>query len=191
MPPESNLKHKPFAALRNAVAVPASTTTKPASVPIEKSSLGRVVVREEYDETERTIVTRVIGLPRDQASILGKKWRDRLGKTVAIEGRDLLLMSDEYERIATWIREAGANEVVIVKRTIPKDLSRIGVTGGTERAQIRRGLNVAIVLKADQDTGKLTEGVVQDILTSSPHHPRGIKVRLESGEVGRVQRILA
>jgi uncharacterized repeat protein (TIGR03833 family) len=59
------------------------------------------------------------------------------------------------------------------------------------RAQIRRGLRVAIVMKADQDSGALTEGVVQDILTSSPTHPRGIKVRLESGEVGRVRRILS
>lgn len=46
---------------------------------------------------------------------------------------------------------------------------------------------MAIVLKKDQPTGKLTEGVVKDILTSSPTHPHGIKVRLESGEVGRVQ----
>jgi len=46
---------------------------------------------------------------------------------------------------------------------------------------------VAIVLKEDQRTGRLTEGVVRDILTNSPHHPHGIKVRLESGEVGRVK----
>jgi uncharacterized repeat protein (TIGR03833 family) len=48
---------------------------------------------------------------------------------------------------------------------------------------------VAIVLKKDQPTGKLTEGVVRDILTSSPTHPHGIKVRLETGDVGRVQHI--
>jgi uncharacterized repeat protein (TIGR03833 family) len=57
------------------------------------------------------------------------------------------------------------------------------------RADIRPGLRVAIVLKQDQRTGRLTEGVVRDILTSSPHHPHGIKVRLESGEVGRVQTV--
>ncbi len=55
------------------------------------------------------------------------------------------------------------------------------------RGNIFPGLRVAIVLKKDQPTGKLTEGVVKDILTSSPTHPHGIKVRLESGEVGRVQ----
>lgn len=60
---------------------------------------------------------------------------------------------------------------------------------GTRRADIRAGLKVAIVLKADQRTGKLTEGIVKDILTSSPTHPHGIKVRLESGAVGRVKKI--
>jgi len=60
---------------------------------------------------------------------------------------------------------------------------------GTSRSAIRAGLRVAIVLKEDQRTGKRTEGVVQDILTNSPNHPHGIKVRLESGLVGRVQEI--
>jgi len=58
---------------------------------------------------------------------------------------------------------------------------------GTNRDNIKPGLSVAIVQKQDQRTGKLTEGVVADILTNSPNHPHGIKVRLETGEVGRVQ----
>ena len=58
------------------------------------------------------------------------------------------------------------------------------------RAQLKPGLRVRIVLKQDQPTGKLTEGIVKDILTSSPTHPHGIKVRLMSGEVGRVKRWL-
>ncbi len=61
---------------------------------------------------------------------------------------------------------------------------------GTERADIKQGLKVAIVLKKDQRSGKLTRGIVQDILTNSSTHPHGIKVRLESGEVGRVKEIL-
>lgn len=61
---------------------------------------------------------------------------------------------------------------------------------GTNRENIYPGLHVAIVLKQDQRTGKLTEGIVQDILTNSPTHPHGIKVRLQTGEVGRVQQIL-
>jgi uncharacterized repeat protein (TIGR03833 family) len=61
---------------------------------------------------------------------------------------------------------------------------------GTARAQIAPGMTVLIVLKQDQPTGKLTKGIVKDILTKSPTHPHGIKVRLESGQVGRVQQIL-
>jgi uncharacterized repeat protein (TIGR03833 family) len=59
----------------------------------------------------------------------------------------------------------------------------------TERKNIKPGLRVSIVLKTDQGTGKLTGGIVQDILTNSPTHPHGIKVRLVSGQVGRVKEI--
>jgi uncharacterized repeat protein (TIGR03833 family) len=65
------------------------------------------------------------------------------------------------------------------------------VSSGTNRADIRAGLRVAIVLKKDQRTGTLTEGVVRDILTKSAYHSRGIKVRLADGQIGRVQQILA
>ena len=61
---------------------------------------------------------------------------------------------------------------------------------GTIRANIKPGMAVLIVLKKDQPTGKLTRGVVKDILTKSPTHPHGIKVRLQSGEVGRVKEIV-
>jgi len=61
---------------------------------------------------------------------------------------------------------------------------------GKKRSNIRAGLHVSIVLKKDQRSGKRTEGIVKDILTNSPTHPHGIKVRLTSGEVGRVQEIL-
>jgi len=62
---------------------------------------------------------------------------------------------------------------------------------GTERANIRPGSYVSIVMKEDQRTGKLTEGVVEAILTNSPIHTHGIKVRLETGQVGRVKKIAA
>ena len=61
---------------------------------------------------------------------------------------------------------------------------------GTKRSNIRPGLLVRIVLKQDQRRGKLTEGIVKDILTKSPTHPHGIKVRLQSGQVGRVKEII-
>ena len=60
---------------------------------------------------------------------------------------------------------------------------------GRERKNVQSGKRVTIVLKADQRTGKLTEGIVRDILTNSPTHPHGIKVRLISGEVGRVKEV--
>ncbi len=63
--------------------------------------------------------------------------------------------------------------------------------GGTEHVNIKPGLRVSIVSKIDQRSGKLTEGIVKDILTNSPIHPHGIKVRLENGQVGRVQEIKA
>ncbi|WP_394582636.1 YwbE family protein [Cytobacillus firmus] len=61
---------------------------------------------------------------------------------------------------------------------------------GQNRAAIAPGLKVKIVLKKDQRTGALTEGIVKDILTKSPSHPHGIKVRLEDGQVGRVKQIM-
>jgi uncharacterized repeat protein (TIGR03833 family) len=59
-----------------------------------------------------------------------------------------------------------------------------------ERKNIRPGMQVAIVLKQDQQTGKQTVGIVKDLLTNSPNHPHGIKVRLTDGQVGRVQNLI-
>jgi uncharacterized repeat protein (TIGR03833 family) len=63
------------------------------------------------------------------------------------------------------------------------------MNNGKKRADISPGRKVSIVLKQDQRTGKLTQGVVRDILTKSATHPHGIKVRLENGQVGRVKAI--
>jgi uncharacterized repeat protein (TIGR03833 family) len=61
---------------------------------------------------------------------------------------------------------------------------------GQTRTNIKPGTTVLIVLKQDQSTGKLTKGIVKDILTKSPNHPHGIKVRLMDGQVGRVKEIV-
>lgn len=61
---------------------------------------------------------------------------------------------------------------------------------GTIRSNIKAGLRVNIVLKKDQRSGQLTEGIVKDLLTKSPNHHHGIKVRLEDGQVGRVKDLL-
>lgn len=64
------------------------------------------------------------------------------------------------------------------------------MSSGQKRADIKYGLDVGVVLKEDQATGRLTYGKVQKILTNSPTHPHGIKVRLNTGEVGRVKEIV-
>ncbi len=61
---------------------------------------------------------------------------------------------------------------------------------GQIRSNIKPGMTVLIVLKQDQRTGKLTKGIVKDLLTKSPNHPHGIKVRLMDGQVGRVKEIV-
>lgn len=61
---------------------------------------------------------------------------------------------------------------------------------GTKRNTIKIGMEVQIVLKQNQRSGELTHGYVKDILTKAPHHPHGIKVRLEDGQVGRVKEII-
>ena len=63
--------------------------------------------------------------------------------------------------------------------------------GSIPRNQIKIGQRVRIVLKQDQRTGNLTEGIVKDLLTKSSTHPHGIKVRLEDGQVGRVKEIVS
>jgi uncharacterized repeat protein (TIGR03833 family) len=68
---------------------------------------------------------------------------------------------------------------------------KVWTMDGKRRADIRPGLRVKILLKQDQRTENMTEGTVAEILTNSSAHPHGIKVRLESGAVGRVQLILS
>ncbi|ANU18185.1 hypothetical protein BBI11_14540 [Planococcus maritimus] len=62
---------------------------------------------------------------------------------------------------------------------------------GKKRSDVKPGLEVNVILKKDQRTGKKTQGVVKDLLTNSATHPHGIKVRLEDGQVGRVCEILS
>jgi uncharacterized repeat protein (TIGR03833 family) len=68
--------------------------------------------------------------------------------------------------------------------------NRIFLMSEIKRTNLKTGMQVRVVMKEDQRTGKLIEGIVKDILTKSPRHPHGIKVRLETGEVGRVKEIL-
>jgi uncharacterized repeat protein (TIGR03833 family) len=185
VPVDPSLKHRPFASLQGREAPNLPRQAPPPSLaPV--TPLGRLFTREEPGDGGVGRV-RVIGAPPGLQETLGKRLRSALGCTVWIEGKDLLVDA-ALEPVAAWLRGQGATEVVVVRRPVAP--APAGVVGGTRRSEIRRGLRVAIVTKADQPTGALTEGVVRDLLTSSAEHPRGIKVRLESGEVGRVRRIL-
>jgi uncharacterized repeat protein (TIGR03833 family) len=69
-------------------------------------------------------------------------------------------------------------------------LSKVTLMNGNNRSNIKPGVHVKVVQKQDQFSGKLSDGIVKDILTKSASHPNGIKVRLQNGIVGRVKEIL-
>jgi uncharacterized repeat protein (TIGR03833 family) len=89
------------------------------------------------------------------------------------------------------MRRSGEVEAQRRRWTFYEIIKESGIMNASNRGDIRPGLRVLIVLKQDQRSGKLTEGTVKDILTKSPTHPHGIKVRLESGEVGRVKKVMS
>jgi uncharacterized repeat protein (TIGR03833 family) len=76
------------------------------------------------------------------------------------------------------------NVLIYITPNLPSAMSN-----GTIRSNIKEGMNVGIVLKGDQRTGKITQGIVKRILTNSSTHPHGIKVQLTNGQVGRVKEI--
>jgi len=78
--------------------------------------------------------------------------------------------------------------IINLQSSLTIQYERGNTMDGKKRSDVKIGQQVSIVLKEDQKTGKLTEGVVSDILTNSAEHPHGIKVRLESGFVGRVKK---
>ena len=73
------------------------------------------------------------------------------------------------------------------KEVFDEAVKGVSFMDGRNRSDVARGADVSVVLKEDQRTGKQTRGIVQDLLTKSSYHPRGIKVRLQDGKVGRVQ----
>jgi uncharacterized repeat protein (TIGR03833 family) len=186
------LTYSPFAALAGAVRPSASAVAEqPApSVADPPSALvreGEVRLQRETKGRGGKTVVRVTGLPVHRLTALMQQMKKALGCGATIEGPDLVLLGSVEERAAEWLKQAGAERVLVRSGARgPRDGAE-----GTERARIRRGQRVSIVLKADQQTRASTEGLVRDILTSSATHPHGIKVRLESGLVGRVNRILS
>lgn len=106
---------------------------------------------------------------------------------------DLLGLADEINSVLAKYAEGqnlNYSLSVLENPTQKRDGSAQNSKQNTHRADIRPGMTVDIVLKKDQPTGKLTRGVVARILTNSPDHHRGIKVILQDGQVGRVQKII-
>lgn len=203
------LKHNPFAQLaaRSELISKLGQQSDGATVAREKPAKPSppLSVRMRLESTGRSgkVVTRISGLPLPNLHAIAQRLRKGLGCGASVEGDDVLLQGSLRERAQEWFDRAGDLRAITDEsaRATPREALHTqplasptcasAQKSATERHQVRRGRRVAIVLKADQDTGKLTQGVVQDVLTNSDVHPRGIKVRLESGEVGRVKIILA
>jgi uncharacterized repeat protein (TIGR03833 family) len=197
------LTHSPFAALANKelvrVPTPAREQSTPAVVRGPAPTRARAVrLRQESKGRSGKVVTRITGLPSQNLEAIGSRLRKALGCGAVVEGDELVLLGSLADRARQWLDAAGDPREIKEERAIERaprppepaiveTTSAAAVDAGSRRSDVRRGQRVAIVLKADQASGKLTEGVVRDILTSSPTHPRGIKVRLETGEVGRVK----
>jgi len=205
----SALTHNPFSKL----AVNVETAAKlgnaqpPAAVirnrPKQAPPPRRITMRLESKGRAGKVITRISGLPLELLDTVAVRLRKALGCGAIVEGEDLILLGSLKERAAEWLERVGdvrklapeppaaapiSTSVASASEAASRSVAQAApLASGTKRSQVRRGLRVAIVMKADQSTGALTEGIVSELLTSSPEHPRGIKVRLESGEVGRVK----
>jgi len=200
----SSLTHNPFSKL----AVNAEAAAKlgqaqlPAAVirtrPVQAPPPRKITMRHESKGRAGKVITRISGLPLELLDTVAGRVRKALGCGAIVEGEDLILLGSLKERAAEWLERVGdvrrlapdppaASPISTTEATSRSVTPAASLVSGTKRSQVRRGLRVAIIMKADQSTGKLTEGIVSELLTSSPEHPRGIKVRLESGEVGRVK----
>jgi uncharacterized repeat protein (TIGR03833 family) len=202
------LTHSPFATLekraagRSVVAEISPTAPVKRTVAVRPSQPDKVRLRLESVGRAGKVVTRISGLPRENLEAIAGRLRKALGCGANLDGTDVLLLGSLAERATQWLDHAGdlrtiRSEAASLRSPEPTGIavtepatSKISSASGTRRSEIRRGQRVAIVMKVDQGSGKLTEGIVRDLLTNSEVHPRGIKVRLESGEVGRVRVVL-
>lgn len=200
---KGSFSNSPFAALatRKALFDQASKkeapepTSKPKVAPTKPAAASKVRMRLETKGRSGKVVTRISGLPEENLQAIAAKLTKALGCGAVIEEADVLLQGSLVERAGQWLQRAGDLRVIqedAPRRTEPTSVTAPSVplpsrATGTVRGELRRGQRVAIVMKADQATGKLTEGQIRDLLTNSEEHPRGIKVRLETGEIGRVR----
>lgn len=199
------LTHNPFARLaqkrgaaENRAQVPGNVRVQSTPPALAAATARSVRMRLEPEGSSGKVVTRISGLPQHNLAAVAARLGAALGCRAAVQAPEVVLSGALEERAAAWLERAGnlaliRDEAARTRPVAQPALEPASVHASTpeppatQRANIRRGLRVAVVLKADQDSGKLTEGVVREILTSSAVHPRGIKVRLESGDVGRVR----
>jgi uncharacterized repeat protein (TIGR03833 family) len=200
------LTHSPFAGLAtrpdNAAIIAKTPSNKPvkrvaAAPPWQPSKLR---VRLESTGRSGKVVTRISGLPPENLEAIASRLRKALGCGATVEESDVVLLGTLAERASQWLDNAGDLRMIAADKVVPNPIKPPSVAIaknepkalglGTRRSDIRRGQRVSIVMKADQSDGQLTEGIVRDVLTNSEMHPRGIKVRLESGEIGRVKILL-
>lgn len=203
------LKHNPFAELsklKSASAGPAIAAR--SATPVSPYTARGVRFHLETQGRSGKVATRITGLPATNLEVIAGRLRRALGCSATLDEKDVVLSGSLAERASDWLARAGdlnalrddppvrrplgdpaapPADPVRQQSGVPATVRQEPDAPATRRANIRRGQRVSVVLKPDQGSGKLTAGVVREILTSSPNHPRGIKVRLESGEVGRVQ----
>jgi uncharacterized repeat protein (TIGR03833 family) len=155
-------------------------------------------VRHEAVGRSGKVVTRISGVPAGVRDTVAARLGKFLGCVAEIDAEDVVLAGSLKERAYEWLQKIGdmrklaedkPTPAASSARPTPPETPALVATNasGTYRRNIRPGMRVAVVMKEDQPSGELTTGVVRDLLTSSEEHPRGIKVRLVSGLVGRVK----
>lgn len=148
-------------------------------------------------------MTRIRGISPAIGEAIVSAMKSDLGCGATWESEDIVLLGALADRAREYLERSGARRVVVSGGVAGSESPRAACPApeaqpggedhradGTRRADLRTGMTVDIVLKADQSTGELTRGEIQQILTKSPHHPHGIKVRLRDGCVGRVKAVL-
>ncbi|HEY5955679.1 MAG TPA: YwbE family protein [Polyangiaceae bacterium] len=190
-----SLTYSPFAQLKPTAGLPQMKgAIAPAPAPTKPLPPVRPRVRLELSGRNGKVVTRVSGLPTPNLLAIAERLQKALGSHAFIEEADVLLQGSLDKRVLEWLERAGdlrsiaAAEPVQERAHEPAVADNVATDrSGTTRSHVQPGQRVGIVLKADQGTETITDGVVRELLTSSSFHPRGIKVRLDSGEVGRVK----
>jgi uncharacterized repeat protein (TIGR03833 family) len=199
--------HNPFAKLARdsiATAKQASALPAPVAAPVARRPTApapRLTVRHEAVGRSGKIVTRISGVPAEVRDTVAAKLGKALGCAAEVDAVDVILAGSLKERAYEWLQKIGDVRKLVDERPraaspaqpAPPEAPALVATNasGTYRRNVRPGMRVAVVMKEDQPNGELTTGIVRDLLTSSDEHPRGIKVRLVSGLVGRVKTIYA